>query len=187
MTRTGQEYLESLRDGRAVWLDGELVKDITEHPAFRNTARSIARLYDLAHKPELRDTLTVPSGESGGPDDRILRAYRQPTSHAELVERRRAFKTWAEAGFGFLGRSPGHPAEQRIKLFKLAWDALGSEFAGRHEQYERFYHRAPHVYLPGIVRNGSPEALEALTRSCLDGYDLHDEPALTPGGVHGPA
>ncbi|GCB51260.1 4-hydroxyphenylacetate 3-monooxygenase [Streptomyces sp. NL15-2K] len=41
MTRSGQEYLESLRDGRAVWLDGELVKDVTEHPAFRNTARSM--------------------------------------------------------------------------------------------------------------------------------------------------
>src|ERR1700722_19211577 len=43
---TGAEYLESLRDGREVYVYGERVKDVTTHPAFRNAARSIARLYD---------------------------------------------------------------------------------------------------------------------------------------------
>jgi 4-hydroxyphenylacetate 3-monooxygenase len=33
--RTGAEYLKSLNDGRRVFLDGELVKDVTEHPALR--------------------------------------------------------------------------------------------------------------------------------------------------------
>ena len=41
---TGQEYLESLRDGREVYIQGERVDDVTTHPAFRNAARSIARL-----------------------------------------------------------------------------------------------------------------------------------------------
>ena len=49
-------------------------------------------------------------------------------------------------------RSPGHTAEERIKLYKLVWDAVGSEFAGRHEHYERFYHGAPYVYLPAALR-----------------------------------
>ena len=35
---TGAEYLESLRDGREIWLYGERVADVTAHPAFRNTA-----------------------------------------------------------------------------------------------------------------------------------------------------
>ena len=34
---------------------------------------------------------------------------------------------------------PGEDAIDRMKLFKLAWDLLGSEFAGRHAQYEKFY------------------------------------------------
>ena len=34
---TGAEYLESLRDGREIWIYGERVKDVTTHPAFRNT------------------------------------------------------------------------------------------------------------------------------------------------------
>ena len=36
---TGEEYLESMRDGREVWIEGERVADVTEHPAFRNAAR----------------------------------------------------------------------------------------------------------------------------------------------------
>lgn len=43
------------------------------------------------------------------------------------------------------GRSPGISAQERIKLFKLAWDVIGSEFAGRHYQYEMFYAGAPFV------------------------------------------
>ena len=52
----GQEYLESLRDGREVYIYGERVKDVTTHPAFRNTARTIARLYDALHDPEAART-----------------------------------------------------------------------------------------------------------------------------------
>src|SRR5947207_11141671 len=49
---TGKEFLDSLDDGREVWIYGERVKNITEHPAFRNTARMIARLYDALHKDQ---------------------------------------------------------------------------------------------------------------------------------------
>lgn len=105
MTRTGKQYLESLRDGRQVWLDGELVTDVTTHPAFRNTARSIAHLYDLTDEPETRDVLTVGEG-----DARIHRAYRIPQTYEDLVARRKAFKTWSEASYGFLGRSPDYMA-----------------------------------------------------------------------------
>src|SRR5690606_11753196 len=54
---TGEEYLESLRDGRKVYIDGELIRDVTKHPAYRNAARSIARLYDLLHDERMQETL----------------------------------------------------------------------------------------------------------------------------------
>jgi 4-hydroxyphenylacetate 3-monooxygenase len=41
-----------------------------------------------------------------------------------------------------LGRylaSPNYPSRKRVALTKLAWDLIGSEFAGRHQQYEKFY------------------------------------------------
>ena len=63
---TGQEYLESLKDGREIWLHGEKVKDVTTHPAFRNAARSIARLYDALHDEKTKDVLTTETDTGNG-------------------------------------------------------------------------------------------------------------------------
>src|SRR5690242_21668594 len=46
---TSEESFESLRDGREIWIYGERVKDVTTHPAFRNTVRMLGRLYDALH------------------------------------------------------------------------------------------------------------------------------------------
>jgi len=59
MTRSGEEYIAGLRDGRSVILDGERVDDVTTHPAFAEAVRSAARLYDIAHNPATRETMTV--------------------------------------------------------------------------------------------------------------------------------
>jgi 4-hydroxyphenylacetate 3-monooxygenase len=56
--RTGAEYLESLKDGREVWLNGERVDDVTTHPVLCRTAQAIARLYDLQHDPTFADIVT---------------------------------------------------------------------------------------------------------------------------------
>ncbi|HTB42476.1 MAG TPA: 4-hydroxyphenylacetate 3-hydroxylase N-terminal domain-containing protein, partial [Acetobacteraceae bacterium] len=58
---TGAEYMQSLRDGREVYIDGERVADVTAHPAFRNSVRSIARLYDALHDPARQGVLTCPT------------------------------------------------------------------------------------------------------------------------------
>src|SRR5581483_6319571 len=63
---TGEEYLESLRDGREVWIYGERVRDITAHPAFRNSARSVARLYDALHDPQRQAVMTSPTDTGNG-------------------------------------------------------------------------------------------------------------------------
>ena len=51
MILTGKEYLESIRDGRVVYVGGERISDTTTHPAFANAARTYARLYDLKADP----------------------------------------------------------------------------------------------------------------------------------------
>ena len=105
--RTGAEYLRSLNDGRQVFVDGERVADVTKHPAFREAARSVARLYDIAAAPEMRDRMTFPSPKTGGP---VLRAFQIPRNHVDLRARRLFSETWAEATFGLMGRSPDHVA-----------------------------------------------------------------------------
>src|SRR5258707_8796337 len=58
---TGAEYIDSLKDGREVYINGERVRDVTTHPAFRNSVRSLARLYDALHEPERKEVLTCPT------------------------------------------------------------------------------------------------------------------------------
>ena len=105
--RTGSEYLRSLDDGRQVFVDGERVKDVTTHLAFREAIRSIAKLYDIAAAPEMRERMTFVSPKTGDP---VLRAYQIPRSHADLRARRLFSETWAEATFGLMGRTPDHVA-----------------------------------------------------------------------------
>jgi aromatic ring hydroxylase len=56
---TGAEYIDSLRDDREIWIYGERVKDVTTHPAFRNTVRMIARFYDAMHDPARKAVITT--------------------------------------------------------------------------------------------------------------------------------
>ena len=105
--RSGDEYLRALRDGRRVYVDGERVADVTTHPAFREAARSIARLFDIAAAPENRELMTYPSPKTGAP---VWRAWQIPKSHADLRAKRLAAEKWAEATFGLMGRTPDHVA-----------------------------------------------------------------------------
>src|ERR1700690_4391017 len=47
VAKTGAEHIASLRDGRTVYIDGQLVPDVTTHPAFRNSVHSAGALYDF--------------------------------------------------------------------------------------------------------------------------------------------
>jgi 4-hydroxyphenylacetate 3-monooxygenase len=87
---SGKEFLDSLDDGREVWIYGERVKRITEHPAFRNSARMIARLYDALHADHaMGERVLTRATEWGGfthkyfvasksADERLPRATQSP-------------------------------------------------------------------------------------------------------------
>jgi 4-hydroxyphenylacetate 3-monooxygenase len=105
---TGAQYLESLRDGREVYVYGERVKDVTTHPAFRNAARSIARLYDALHDAQTREVLVSPTDTgSGGFTHKFFRAAR---SREDVVAQRDAIAAWARMSYGWMGRSPDYKA-----------------------------------------------------------------------------
>src|SRR5215467_13362551 len=109
--KSGLEHIQSLRDGRTIYLDGEIVGDVTAHPAYRNAVASAALLYDYQSRPENLELMTfVP--ESGS--RRINRCWQMPRSYDELVQRRRALQAWAQVSYGFMGRSPDHVASTLI-------------------------------------------------------------------------
>jgi 4-hydroxyphenylacetate 3-monooxygenase len=103
--RTGAEYLASLADGREVVINGEIVRDVTAHPAFAGVCRTMAGLFDQidAH----RDEMTFPSPTTGNP---VSLAHLIPRSSDDLRRRRHALTRTAELTFGFIGRGPEHVA-----------------------------------------------------------------------------
>lgn len=101
--RTGQAYIDGLRDGREVWYNGERVDDVTTFTEFAGSIKTIADLYDMQHDPECRDILTVESPEIG---ERIARSYQIPRTQEDLRLLREAYTRIAEASCGMMGRSP---------------------------------------------------------------------------------
>ncbi|MFI9203868.1 4-hydroxyphenylacetate 3-hydroxylase family protein [Streptomyces sp. NPDC053048] len=104
---TGDEYVESLRDDREVYLYGERVKDVTTHAAFRNPVRMTARLYDSLHDPDKRELLTAPTDTGGGFTHRFFTA---PRTVDDMVADQRAVAAWARMSYGWMGRSPDYKA-----------------------------------------------------------------------------
>ena len=106
---TGQEYLESLKDGREIWLHGEKVSSVTTHPAFRNSAHSNSRLlYDALHDEKTKDVLTVETDTGNG--GFTQKYFRVDKSSQELLESRDAIAQWAKLTYGQMGRSPDYKA-----------------------------------------------------------------------------
>jgi 4-hydroxyphenylacetate 3-monooxygenase len=105
---TGEEYIESLRDGREVFIYGDRVADVTTHPAFRNSVRVTARLYDSLHDPAKRDVVTAPTDTGNGGFTHPF--FRTPRSAADLYKDRDAIAEWARMTYGWMGRSPDYKA-----------------------------------------------------------------------------
>jgi 4-hydroxyphenylacetate 3-monooxygenase len=129
---TGEEFLESLRGDREVWIYGERVKDVTTHPAFRNPARMLARLYDALHDPATHDVLTCATDTgSGGYTHKYFRA---PTCADDLVGARDAIAAWARLTYGWMGRSPDYKA-----AFLASLGANAEFFAPYQDNARRWY------------------------------------------------
>ena len=62
MIRTGDEYRDSIRDGREVWINGERVDDVTCHPMFTPLVDVRARIYDMQHERQFCDVMTYQEG-----------------------------------------------------------------------------------------------------------------------------
>jgi 4-hydroxyphenylacetate 3-monooxygenase len=87
--KTSKEYRESLNDGREIYIDGEKVKNIAEHPAFKPIIDVKARMYDMAHEDRYAETLTakLEDGET------VSRAYKPPVTKEDLSAIRKHVET----------------------------------------------------------------------------------------------
>ncbi|HXE15914.1 MAG TPA: 4-hydroxyphenylacetate 3-hydroxylase N-terminal domain-containing protein, partial [Stellaceae bacterium] len=132
---TGAEYRESLRDGRNVYIDGERVADVTTHPAFRNSVRSLSRLYDSLHDPKQRDVLTAPTDTGSG--GYTFRYFRYQRSREEMIKSRDAMAAWSRMTYGWMGRTPDYKA-----AFTNTLGANADYYGPFAENARRWYKRA---------------------------------------------
>jgi aromatic ring hydroxylase len=108
--------LESLKDGRHLWLLGQRVEDITTHPALAGCAHSVAAVYNLQHDPAHQALLTMPSPTTGQP---VSLAYLLPRSVDELAHQRRMYEFLVRRSGGVAARLPQHLATVVIGLYDV--------------------------------------------------------------------
>jgi len=112
--RRGADYIRALKDDREVWHAGRRIDDVTTHPGFTGTIKTLADLYDKQHSPEFRDIMTL---EHEG--ERISYSYLAPKNADDLARKRRNIEFWAQQTFGQMGRYPDFCAQLVIGL--LDW------------------------------------------------------------------
>lgn len=89
MLRTGDQYRESIRDGREVYINGEKVKDVTTHPMLKPIVDVRARIYDMAHDEKTKDIMTYK--EADGEECAI--GLKLPRTEQDWWDKRRATDT----------------------------------------------------------------------------------------------
>ncbi len=85
MIRTGQQYLDSIRDGREVYIDGTRVDDVTRHPAFKPLVDIRARIYDMQHQAATQSIMTYQDGS-----ERHAVGNKLPYAQEDWWDKRRA-------------------------------------------------------------------------------------------------
>ncbi|HUV44295.1 MAG TPA: 4-hydroxyphenylacetate 3-hydroxylase N-terminal domain-containing protein [Dehalococcoidales bacterium] len=101
MIRTPEQYVESLNDGRVIYLNGERIPDITKHPHMKGPINRRAAGYRLANDPEWRDLITM---EEDG--ERIMFLWKQPKTAEDLIRRRDVYINTMRLGGGISGMGP---------------------------------------------------------------------------------
>ena len=101
--RTGAQFLAGLRDRREIWVGGERIREVVDHPALRGAAHALAAVYDLQHQAAA-DCL-MPDPQTGEP---INVSHMIPRSRADLERRHQGLERIAEYSVGLMGRTPDY-------------------------------------------------------------------------------
>jgi 4-hydroxyphenylacetate 3-monooxygenase len=157
--RTGTEFLQRLASTRRhVEIQGDtLTGDVTSHPAFAGVVRTYAALFDMQHAPEHRNILTYPSPLTGEP---VATSFLIPRTAEDLVKRRQAFKLWADASLGMLGRTGDYLNSALMALasaadwFGQADTAFSRNVAGYYEKVREEDLLCTHTLIPPQANRG---------------------------------
>ena len=176
--KNGEQFKESLRDGRLVWYRGERVEDVTTHPATAGGIDWLASLYDMQHAPEHRELMTYVR-EDG---QRVTRVWQVPRTRDDLRLRRELVELTSRQTLGFFGRQLDNIALTMIGL--AAYEHLfrkdNPELAANITRYIR-YAEENNIIIAGLIAD--PQGARAKEKWSLGGrteLERHGEVARLP-------
>jgi 4-hydroxyphenylacetate 3-monooxygenase oxygenase component len=100
---TGAQYIERLRDGRELYVNGQRVDDVTAYPPYRGVIAELAAHYDRHHDAALAPVLTFPSPADGKP---VSNSFLEVREWTDMEARLRGERARAEFTYGLMGRLP---------------------------------------------------------------------------------
>lgn len=162
--RSGASFLESLNDGREVWLGGERVKNVAAHPQLAGCAASLAENLDIERDPANADLLTVISPRT---EKRIGRQWNLPRSVEDLTKGRKAYEFMARRAGGVLGRHPQHMAGVMMGVYGSRGEVatVNEEWA---ENIEKHFDYCRENDIAVSFAGGEPHRDQKLPASVMD-------------------
>ena len=151
--RTGKQFIEGLRSPREVYVNGKRIHDVTTYPLFQRPIQAIAKLYDLKHDEHLQKKLTFQDESTGELYDI---SYLLPKSKEDLIQKREAYKIYAKANYGSMGRSPEFMNAFATGLVaSKKWFGLGGQQYAENVQHYYEYVRNHDLFLTHAL--GTPQ------------------------------
>jgi 4-hydroxybutyryl-CoA dehydratase/vinylacetyl-CoA-Delta-isomerase len=136
--RNAKDYLESLLDGREVYIHGERVEDVTRHPSLRKAIDHGAIDYELDKRPEFLDLLVTKSPSTGA---EIRRYFQVPKTSEDLLLRRQLIETTARHGNSIVlfMKEIGTDALNALEMIIYLMDKeLGTDYLPKVKKYRDY-------------------------------------------------
>lgn len=171
MVKTADKHLASLDDGRTIYIDGECVSKVTDHPAFQNATQSAAALYDYQAHPDNIERMTFESPTSG---DRVNQLWHLPKNYKEMVARRVAMSEWAELTCGMMGRSPDHVGSSLAGMY-MGLDVYEDYDPKRASALRDYFHyaRDADLYLTYVIIDPQADRSKSASQQPGEGLVAH--------------
>jgi 4-hydroxybutyryl-CoA dehydratase/vinylacetyl-CoA-Delta-isomerase len=145
-----EQYIESLKDGRVVYCDGERVKDVTEHPILKICRDWVATDYILQQDPRYQDLVTEKNEEG----ELVSFALMPQRSREDLLRLREIVKLWARVSFG---KPPGAKfvAKDGLNALTVVSQRVdrkhGTNYAQRVEAYRKHLQKNDVAFAMGMT------------------------------------
>src|SRR5476651_28586 len=153
MIRTGEQYRDSIRDGRQVWINGERVNDVTTHPMFKPIVDIRARIYDMAHEKATQGVMSYVEAITG---ERNAIGLKLPYTQQDWHDKRLAVDTVLDDVGGIATRVGDETIGEMWSLYdgKDVLNEVDPRFA---ENIERHIHRTLHEDPFHVSANTDPK------------------------------